>query len=86
MMLLPDWGTVTLFLNESFEPSEEEAAALAARGACIEQARVLSVTDTATVELVDGRRVGARRPVVTRTERRELQEMLDRAGRHIRNT
>ena len=56
-MLLPEWGTVTLFLNESFEPSEEETAALAARGVSIERARVVCLTDTATVALVDGRSV-----------------------------
>jgi thioredoxin reductase len=56
-LLLPDWGTVTLFLNDSFEPDEAQSAALAERGVTTERARVARLTDAATVELSDGQRV-----------------------------
>lgn len=56
-LLLPDWGTVTLFLNEAFVPDEVQDAALAARGVTLERERVLRLTDLATVELQGGRQV-----------------------------
>jgi thioredoxin reductase len=56
-LLLPDWGTVTLFTNGAFEPDDEQVAALAARGVAIEPAPIERVVETATVELADGRRI-----------------------------
>lgn len=56
-LMLPDWGTVTLFLNEAFVPDEAQDAALAARGVTLERERVLRLTDRATVELQGGRQV-----------------------------
>lgn len=54
-MMLPDWGRVTLFLNEAFAPDPEQLAALAARGVTIEPAAVKRISGHATVELADGR-------------------------------
>ena len=56
-MMLPDWGTVTLFTNGAFAPDATERAALSARGVVIEPAVILRVTDRATVWLADGRAV-----------------------------
>ena len=56
-LMLPDWGKVTFFTNETFEPDEAERAALAAKGVAIEPQRVERIVETATVELSDGRRI-----------------------------
>jgi thioredoxin reductase len=56
-MLLPDWGEVTLFINDTFDPDEKQSAELSARGVAIERERVVRITETATIELGDGRRV-----------------------------
>lgn len=56
-MMLPDWGTVTLFTNGAIELDEAQRQALAARGVTIELERVESIVDAATVLLADGRRV-----------------------------
>jgi thioredoxin reductase len=54
-MLLPEWGTVTLFLNGVLEPSAEEAAQLLARGVTVRPGRVVAIDDRATVHLEDGK-------------------------------
>lgn len=56
-LMLPDWGSTTLFLNEAFVPDEAQRAALAARGVAVEAGAVARLVDTATVELSDGRRI-----------------------------
>lgn len=56
-LMLPDWGTVTFFLDGRFAPDEAQRAALAARGVAVEPARIARVCDRATVELEDGRRI-----------------------------
>jgi thioredoxin reductase len=56
-LLLPEWGTVTLFLNNSFAPDAEQTAALGARGVTIEATPIARLEDAATVVLTDGRRV-----------------------------
>ncbi|MFT3803293.1 MAG: NAD(P)/FAD-dependent oxidoreductase [Burkholderiaceae bacterium] len=56
-MMLPDWGTVTLFTNEAVELDDAQRRTLAARGVAIEPTRVTAIVDAATVQLVDGRRV-----------------------------
>lgn len=56
-LMLPDWGRVTLFLNGAFEPDAAQALALAERGVTVEAAPVRRLTEWATVELADGRRV-----------------------------
>lgn len=56
-MMLPDWGTVTFFTNETFCPDQAQRDALSGRGVAIEPQRVAGIVDQATVELVDGRRI-----------------------------
>lgn len=56
-LMLPDWGEVTLFTNAAFEPDEAQRADLAAKRVAVEPVRIARIVDTATVELVDGRRV-----------------------------
>lgn len=53
-LMLPDWGTVTLFLNQAFVPDADQAAALAARGVTVEAGPVRRLTGVATVELDSG--------------------------------
>lgn len=55
-ILLPDWGPTTLFLNDAFEPDDEQHEKLQARGVHIERGKVVRLTDRATVELADGSR------------------------------
>lgn len=54
-LMLPDWGQVTLFLDEAFAPSAEQWRELGARGVAIERTRVRRLVEHATVELEDGR-------------------------------
>ena len=54
-LMLPDWGTVTFFLNDAFAPDADQLAALAARGVRIERSAVARIAGTADVVLVDGR-------------------------------
>lgn len=56
-LMLPDWGKVTFFTNETFEPDETERTALAAKGVTIEPRRVERIVETATVELSGGQRI-----------------------------
>lgn len=56
-LMLPDWGQVTLFLNETFEPDVEQLASMARRGVTIERTAVRSIAGHATVELADGRAI-----------------------------
>ena len=54
-LMLPDWGQVTLLVNNAFVPDQEQLAALAARGVAIERTAVKRIAGHATVELADGR-------------------------------
>ena len=55
-LMLPDWGKVTFFINESFTPDPEQLAQLQSRGASIEREPIARITgDQARVELCDGR-------------------------------
>lgn len=56
-MMLPDWGTVTFFLNGVFEPDAEQLGKLQARGVAIERTLVRAVSGKATVALQDGRAI-----------------------------
>ncbi|AZV94136.1 thioredoxin reductase [Bordetella sp. J329] len=56
-MMLPDWGTVTLFTNEAIELDDAQRETLARRGVVIEPQRVAGIVDVATVQLTDGRRI-----------------------------
>lgn len=54
-MMLPDWGQVTLFLNDAFAPDADQQQALAARGVTLERTPVARIDGTADVVLRDGR-------------------------------
>lgn len=56
-LMLPDWGDTTLFLNGSWVPSAEEAAALARRGTRVEATPISRIEGFADVLLHDGRRL-----------------------------
>lgn len=56
-MMLPDWGSVTLFLNRAFEPDEAQIRMLAERGVAVEVVPVVRLSSAATVELADGRQL-----------------------------
>lgn len=59
--LIPDWGPTTYFTQGAFEPSPEELAHLAARGAAIERTPIIGLSGNApaleAVRLADGRTV-----------------------------
>lgn len=54
-LMLPDWGTVTLFLNGAFEPDDEQLGKLAQRGVTVERTPLRAISGVATVALQDGR-------------------------------
>lgn len=54
-VMLADWGTPTLFLNDAYRPSAHDLAALARRGTQVEAARILRIDGVADVVLSDGR-------------------------------
>ena len=56
-LMLPDWGRVTLFLNEAFTPDDAQRAALARRGVTTEKTAVARIDGAADVVLQDGRRL-----------------------------
>jgi thioredoxin reductase (NADPH) len=60
-MLVPDWGPTTLFTQGAFTPTTEQRAALARRGAAIEETPVVELLGSAqeldAVRLADGRTV-----------------------------
>jgi thioredoxin reductase len=60
-MILPDWGPTTYYSQGDFEPSEEEATLLTARGVAIERTPVTELLgegpDIHALRLADGREV-----------------------------
>ena len=54
-LMLPDWGSPTLFLNDAYRPSDEELAVFARRGTQVEAARIVRIDGLADVVLNDGR-------------------------------
>ncbi|WP_312806754.1 NAD(P)/FAD-dependent oxidoreductase [Agrobacterium cavarae] len=56
-LMLPDWGTTTLFTNGVFVPDQEQRAQLAARGTEVEEGSIQAIAGTADVVLTDGRRL-----------------------------
>lgn len=52
--MLPDWGTVTLFTNQSFVPDESQRQSLSDRGVTIDENRIHRISGQANVELEDG--------------------------------
>ncbi|PLY42453.1 thioredoxin reductase [Janthinobacterium sp. ROICE36] len=55
-LMLPDWGTVTFFLNRAFEPDAAQLAQLAARGVTVMRTPVARIEGVAEVVLADGSR------------------------------
>ncbi|MDR7304735.1 NAD(P)/FAD-dependent oxidoreductase [Rhodoferax saidenbachensis] len=56
-LMLPDWGSPTLFLNGAYTPSDDDLAAIARRGTQIEATPVARIEGHADVVLQDGRTV-----------------------------
>nr|WP_315480021.1 NAD(P)/FAD-dependent oxidoreductase [uncultured Rhodoferax sp.] len=56
-LMLPDWGSPTLFLNGAYTPSDEDLAAIARRGTQIEATRIARIDGVADVVLQDGRTI-----------------------------
>ena len=56
-LMLPDWGRVTLLLNDAFAPDAAQARALADRGVTVEAGPVQRILSAATVELAGGQRL-----------------------------
>jgi thioredoxin reductase len=56
-IMLPDWGSPTLFLNGAYTPSEEDLAAIARRGTQVEPALINRIDGHADVVLQDGRTI-----------------------------
>jgi thioredoxin reductase len=54
-LMLPDWGSPTLFLNGAYTPTEEDLAAIARRGTQVEAALIERIAGHADVVLQDGR-------------------------------
>lgn len=55
-LMLPDWGTVTFFLNGAFEPDAAQLAQLAARGVTVVRTPVAQIDGVADVVMADGSR------------------------------
>jgi thioredoxin reductase len=56
-LMLPDWGSTTLFLNDAFEPTADQQAQLMARGVTIERAAVRRIDGDLDLYLADGRSI-----------------------------
>lgn len=60
-MLVPDWGPTTLFTQNAFKPTDEQKAALAARGVTIEPTPITELLGKGValeaVRLTDGRTI-----------------------------
>ncbi|OYT90629.1 MAG: thioredoxin reductase [Burkholderiales bacterium PBB3] len=54
-LMLPDWGSPTLFLNGAYTPSAEDLAAIARRGTQVEPVLIDRIDGHADVVLQDGR-------------------------------
>ena len=55
-LMLPDWGTVTFFLNGAFEPDAAQLAQLDARGVKLVRTPVAQIDGVADVLMADGSR------------------------------
>lgn len=59
-MMLPDWGSTTLFANKAYAPDEDALAQLTSRGTAVEERAIAAVEaegDGLALVLVDGERV-----------------------------
>jgi thioredoxin reductase len=54
-IMLPDWGTPTLFLNDAYRPTDDDIVAFARRGTMVEATRIVRIEGVADVVLTDGR-------------------------------
>lgn len=54
-LMLPDWGSPTLFLNGAYTPTAEELAAITRRGTQVETVLIARIEGAADVVLQDGR-------------------------------
>ncbi|MFN7104778.1 MAG: NAD(P)/FAD-dependent oxidoreductase, partial [Pseudorhizobium sp.] len=54
-LMLPDWGTTTLLLNDRFEPDAEQVSQLRTRGVRIETGAIEAISGRAEVTLTGGR-------------------------------
>lgn len=54
-LMLPDWGSPTLFLNGAYTPSAEDLTAITRRGTQIEATPIARIDGVADVVLQDGR-------------------------------
>jgi thioredoxin reductase len=54
-LMLPDWGSPTLFLNGAYTPTAEDLAAIDRRGTQVEPALIARINGVADVVLQDGR-------------------------------
>ncbi|CAM8650964.1 TrxB Thioredoxin reductase [Comamonadaceae bacterium] len=54
-LMLPDWGSPTLYLNGAYTPSDEDMAAIARRGTQVEPVLIDRIDGHADVVLQDGR-------------------------------
>lgn len=54
-LLLPDWGTTTFFLNDAFEPDDEQLEKLKARGVRLERSRITRIEGALELIMQDGR-------------------------------
>lgn len=54
-LLLPDWGPTTLFLNDAFEPDDEQLGKLKARGVKLERSRIERIEGKLELVMQDGR-------------------------------
>ncbi len=54
-LMLPDWGSPTLFLNGAYQPTDDDLDAFARRGTRVEPVPIERIDGEADVVLVDGR-------------------------------
>jgi thioredoxin reductase len=78
-LMLPDWGTVTLFLNGNYTPDAEQLAALQRRGVEIETVPVQRLSGHADVVLADGR-VRAMAGLFTQARTRMASTLAEQLG------
>lgn len=82
-MMLPDWGPTTFYTQGVFEPSEDEASLLAARGVAIERTPVVELlgegAEVRALRLADGREVPAE-AVFTASRTRMASPLAEQLG------
>jgi thioredoxin reductase len=82
-MILPDWGPTTFYTQGKFEPSEDEAKQLAARGVGIERTPVTELvgnrSEIRLLRLADGREVPAE-VVFTAPQTRMASPLAEQLG------